>query len=109
MGDRTNKTPHGRDAAASDTSLIREIHSRMKRTETRVTSIAVAMGVGVNAQKPEFFPCDAEGRPRLVLPSKHCSLQEIVDSIPETCHGTVDVFVGSDKVAAIDASQGRDA
>lgn len=81
--------------------MIRETRDRTKRLETRVTSALVHMGVDTPAQRPKFLPGTDRRLPRLQVPSKHCSLKDLVDTIPKTCDGDVEVFVGSDRVATI--------
>lgn len=91
----------GRDSSQSDSEMIRETLSRVRRTETRVTSIAVALGVHTGAQKPEFQPAKSGEPARIIAPSKHSSLNEIVDSVPKNHCGPVKVFVGEDPIAVI--------
>jgi hypothetical protein len=72
-----------------------ETLQRTRRIETRLTQLMIAMGVHTDAQRPIF------NAGALILPSAHCSMKEIVDSIPPDWHGPVGVFVGTDKVATI--------
>lgn len=77
-----------------------EMLSRMRRIETRVTQLLVAAGIDTQSQKPSFSILGLEGA-RLVLPSRHSSMKEILDNIPDTWDGPVGVFVGDDRVATI--------
>lgn len=72
-----------------------ETLQRVRRIETRITQTMIALGIPTDAQKPIFN----EGS--LILPSIHCSMKEIVDSIPGNWHGPVGVFVGTGRVATI--------
>lgn len=72
-----------------------ETLQRVRRIETRVTQLLIAQGIHTDAQKPIFN----EGT--LLVPSIHCSLKEIIDSVPRNWHGPVGVFVGTDQVATI--------
>lgn len=71
---------------ASDETL-----QRLRRIETRVTEVAIAMGVGQGAQKPEY----RSGYPgKIILPSPHASIASILEALPDRSVGEVDVFVG---------------
>jgi hypothetical protein len=72
-----------------------ETLQRIRRVETRVTRLMIALGVDTGANKPELV------EDKLLVPSIHCSLKEIVDSIPPDWHGPVRVFVGTEQVATI--------
>lgn len=91
----------------SEGQMIKETFDRTKRIETRLTSALIALGVTTHSQRPRFFPETPDTSAMIVIPSKHCSMKDIIDSIPETCHGTVGVFVGSDKIAEIEIIAGR--
>lgn len=86
-----------RDAVSSPEQ---ETLSRVRRIETRVTQLLIAAGVGTQSQKPSFAILGLEGA-RLTLPSRHSSMKEILDNIPETWDGPVGVFVGTDRIATI--------
>lgn len=77
-----------------------EVLHRMRRIETRVTQIAMAMGVGVPTDRP-IFTREHGGVSSVKVPSPNASIKEILDSIPVTCDGPVEVFVGGDLVATI--------
>lgn len=72
-----------------------ETLQRVRRIETRVTQLLIAQGIHTDAQKPIFN----DGS--LHVPSIHCSLKEIIDSVPRNWHGPVGVFVGTDQVLTI--------
>jgi hypothetical protein len=97
--------PRGRDKHQTDSEAIHEVASRTKRIETRLTGLLMHLGIDTPAQRPQFVASSAGLPPRVNAPSRRSSLQEIVDSIPETCHGTVEVFVGSDRIASIDVAR----
>lgn len=73
--------------------------ARLRRIETRLTQMMIALGVKTEAQSPEFSRKNDTAQ--IVLPSKHCTVKEALDSIPETWNGPVNVFVGDDCVATI--------
>lgn len=79
-----------------------ETLQRVRRIETRLTTLSIAMGVHTDTQKP-IFNADARS---LVVPSIHCSLKEIIDSLPQGWHEPVKVFVGASEVATIAQSVG---
>ncbi len=72
-----------------------ETLQRVKRIETRLTQTMIAMGIKTEGQRPIF----AAGK--LTVPSMHCSLKEILDTIPGEWQGPVAVFIGDDRVAVI--------
>jgi len=77
---------------------------RLRRIETRVTQMMVALGIDVG-QKPVFKMVDVAGEKReaavVDLPSPHSSLKEVLDNIPASWDGPVGVFVGDRLVATI--------
>ena len=73
---------------------LTEDTKRLRRIETRVTQLAIALGIPTRAQKPAFDPEKAS----VVVPSMHSSLQEILDSIPEGWHRPVTVRIGGRNV-----------
>ncbi len=91
----------GKDADIPMEAAVREILSRSRRTETRLTAFMGAMGVGTPSQHPQFYPEEPGLPPRMEIPSPHTSLKDIVDRIPETCHEPVTVFVGADRIATV--------
>lgn len=72
-----------------------ETLQRVRRIETRLTQLLIAQGIHTDAQRPIFN----EGS--VLVPSIHCSLKEIVDSVPGNWQEPVSVFVGTDRVATI--------
>ena len=68
---------------------LTEDTKRLRRIETRVTQLAIALGIPTRAQKPVFNPDKAS----VVVPSMHSSLQEILDSIPVDWHRPVTVSI----------------
>lgn len=80
-----------------DAKELKEILARTRRTETRVTQIAVALGVTTQAQRPEFNPIKS----RVVVPSVHSSLREILDSIPKDWKNPVEVYIGDELLTTV--------
>lgn len=78
--------------------------NRTRRIETRVTQIALALGIRTDAQHPEFEVIAGHGT--LTLPSLHSSMREILDNIPKTWDGPVKVFIGDEPLITIDRSGG---
>lgn len=85
-----------------------ETLQRVRRIETRLTQLLVALGVDTISQKPKFGIYDVPGPEREVavvtLPSPHSSLKEALDIIPASWEGPVRVFVGDQMVATLDRS-----
>lgn len=77
-----------------------ELLSRTRRIETRLTQLMIGLGIETQAQRP-LFSEDSSGHGRLIVPSRHSPLKEILDSIPDDWHGPVRVFVGADPVLTI--------
>ena len=86
---------------------IHETRDRVRRLETRLTQFLVANGVPTHSQKPQFVVAEPGGIAKIRLPSRHSSMQEILDNIPNTWDGAVGVFVGDDLVATIEVSGNR--
>lgn len=107
----TNRYPSGGDDHAGDDMPdhrprrddTTEILQRVRRIETRVTTALVALGFDPQAQKPAFDRKNG----RLQLPSPHSSLSECTKAIPNDWHGPVQVYVGTDLVAVLDAVGNR--
>lgn len=94
--DMREQRRQGRDSPVPAEDAIRETLSRARRIETRLTQLLIGLGVSTESQKPEFKAG------RLQLPSRHTSMQEIIDSIPKNWPDPVGVFIGNDQVAVID-------
>lgn len=77
-----------------------ELTQRARRIETRVTEIAIALGVGQGAQKPEFIALSPR-HGHLLLPSVHASIASILENIPEGISGDVDVFLGEKRLLTL--------
>jgi len=88
-------------AATRGGDPIEEILQRTRRTETRLTQLMIAMNVETQAQKASFYE-DADGQARILVPSRHTPLKEILDSIPDRWQGMIDVYIGVDRVLTID-------
>lgn len=68
---------------------------RVRRIESRVTQLMVALGLNPPAQKPIFR------RGVLEVPSRHSSLNECVGSIPSDWSGPVKIVIGGELIAEI--------
>lgn len=78
-----------------------ETCERVRRLETRMTQTMLFLGVPTSAQKPRFVLSDGGNTARMIAPSQHCSLKEILDNIPVSWEGPVGVFVGDDLIATV--------
>lgn len=74
-----------------------ETLARVRRIETRVTQLLVAMGVDTRARKPELD----QGTSTMRLQSLHTSMKEIVDNIPANWHADVTVVFGGEIVLIV--------
>lgn len=72
-----------------------ETLQRVRRIESRLTQMMVAMGLKTPAQKPSFQ------RGVLEVPSRHSSLNECVGSIPSDWIGPVKIVIGGELIAEI--------
>lgn len=73
---------------------------RLRRIETRLTQLMVAMGVGTQAQKPDFEPHQVSRGGVLTVVSPHTSLREMLDAIPMRGE-RVEVQIGEEHIATI--------
>ncbi len=91
--------------ATSPKTVEQESLERLRRIETRITTVGIALGVPMGTDKPRFDPSDsvAQGRARMFLPSIHCSFSEIIKTLPPNWVGTdpVDLYIGSDLVGTV--------
>lgn len=78
--------------------------ARLRRIETRVTNIAMALGVGVNTQKPEYYPPVGMLEGKLVLPSQHTALSEMLAAVPDNHIGPISLVFGGKTIAKIEIS-----
>ena len=81
-----------------------EILARVRRTETRVTQLCLAAGISTQAQKPEFNPAKS----RVLVPSRHTTLQELLASIPKDWKNPVEVYIGSELLVTVHAATSGD-
>lgn len=81
-------------------SISKEVLDRARRIETRLTRLCTHVGVNIPTQRPMFGTPPGQSA-RIVVPSPHSTLQEILDSVPEMWDGAVDVYLGADRVAVI--------
>lgn len=75
----------------------KESLARLRRIETRVTQIALAMGVATQAQKPQF----SEAKSRVVVPSRHTTLQELLACVPKYWKNPVEVYIGDELLTTL--------
>jgi hypothetical protein len=79
-----------------------EILQRVRRIETRLTDGLLRLGLREQVEKPSFAYGSMPGEPgRVTIPSIHCSLKEIIDSVPDDWHGPFGVFNGTEQVAVV--------
>lgn len=88
-------------------SIAAETLQRTRRVETKLTQMMIVMGIDTQSQKPLFVPGSASSGAKLVLPSPHCSLKEMIDNIPETWNGPVEVFIDDERVATLGRAGNR--
>lgn len=81
-----------------------ETLERVRRIETKLTQFMTRSGVDIQVQKPNYI--QSGGIARVILPSPHCSIKEILDSIPAAWDGPVKLFVGDELVATLDGRKG---
>lgn len=78
-------------------SAEEETLSRVKRIETRLTQLMIGLGIDTRSQKPQFNANDYS----VVVPSIHSSIKEILDSLPESCHHEVEVYLGDSRICSV--------
>lgn len=61
---------------ASDTQMIKELLDRVKRTETKVTKVALHFGVDAGQERP-FVQGDT-----IIVPNAKTTLEEVIMAIP---------------------------
>lgn len=92
-------------------SADRETLQRVRRIETRLTQLMIALDVDTLHSKPEFRmnlgslvdPAIGE----VILPHTHSSMKEVLDSIPATWDGPVNVYIRDELVATLDRPGNR--
>jgi hypothetical protein len=88
----------------------KELLTRARRIETRLTTLMIHMGVETLSAKPEFLPAVeaydslAGELARVSLPSRDCSLKSILGCIPAGFSGDVRVMIGADHVTTLAVS-----
>lgn len=82
---------------SSSEATQREIVQRCRRIETRLTQLLISQGVDARQQKPSFDEASPASA-RMVVPSMHSSVKEIIDSIPAEFEGAVAVYIGEQHV-----------
>lgn len=89
-------------APQTDREMIRETVQRARRIETRVTQLVQAAGLAFEGQKPRFDISSDAASGKVILPSIHSTLKEVVDSIPESWRGPVGVFLGEKMIVTLE-------
>lgn len=72
---------------------------RLRRIETRLTTLSIGLGIDTTTRKP-IFAAD-EGPATIQLPSIDCSMKSIVACIPPDWVGHIDVRLGDEVVTTI--------
>jgi hypothetical protein len=89
-----------------NTDPLKEILTRSRRTETRLTTLMIHMGLDAQGQKPVFQDNRAYGeaidkRSAMQLPSIDCSMKSMLAAVPEGFRGMIDVLIGTDHVTTL--------
>lgn len=71
---------------------VNEILDRVKRIETRVTIMGRHVGADVGGGKPLW-----NGNGRVIVPTRNCSIGELMKAIPHTWRGNVAVQMDNDE------------
>jgi hypothetical protein len=80
----------------ADRELLQEIADRARRTETRVTKVANALGIDAGGEKPKL-----RGN-ALYIPSLKTSLEDIIAALGDhPSYGPVEVYCGEDYLAKV--------
>jgi hypothetical protein len=84
---------------------VAETRTRVRRIETRLTSLMIQMGYDAKGQKPEFFrgptPPQQTSCGTVRVPSLDCSLRAILGAIPEDFHGLAAVRIGDEHITTL--------
>lgn len=80
-----------------------ELIQRVRRIETRLTRLLIGLGIETEAKRPVFDAGSIGGQARLTLPSHHCSIKEVMSAVPKGFAEPVELYVGDDRVASLDA------
>lgn len=83
-----------------------ETLQRVRRIETRLTALSVAMGVATGAQKPTFHEL-GQGLAELRLCSPHTTIKEITDALPSGWEGQVGLMLGDEYLTSLDVREQR--
>jgi len=75
---------------------------RLRRIETRITTLAIGLGVDMNTQKPVFDPGSISGSATIELPSVNSSLKEITKAVPAGWTGPIRLVIGGDLIGQIE-------
>lgn len=84
----------------SKDETLNEIAQRSKRIETRLTQLMIAQGINTRGQKPRFEQ-DPASIGRVVLPSRHSSIDEALGVVPAGYSGPVELFVDGTRLAVL--------
>ena len=86
---------HDSESRKSDRELLEEISARARRTETRVTMLAEAAGLGVG-EKPTYDPVQH----RVEISTRKTSIDDILAAIDDDV-ATVNVFCKGEFVGSV--------
>lgn len=79
-----------------------ETLQRVRRIETRLTSLLIANGIGTEARSPVFEAGPLGKPPKLYLPSPHSSTKEVLSAIPDEFRGvSIQLYVGDTKMGCV--------
>ena len=78
-----------------DREQLQEVVDRTRRIETRLTRYLKEQGFDTHPARIVFSQGDVQ------VPSKDCTLREIISVIPEDWDGEVFVMLGSDHIATL--------
>lgn len=76
---------------------------RLRRIETRITTLAIGLGVDMNTQKPVFTKEPGE-HAVIALPSINSSMKEILASCPAGWTGRANIAIGGETICAMDVA-----
>lgn len=82
-------------------SIEQQTLDRVKRIETRITTLAIGLGVEMGTQKPVFAKEPGEYA-TIELPSHNSSLKEIMAAVPAGFTGRIELRIGGDTIGQIE-------
>lgn len=79
-----------------------ETLDRVRRIETRLTTLCIGMGIDTPQQKPVFDPGSINSIASLTIPSMDCSMKQIRASVPHDWKGPVRFMLGNQYIGQLD-------